>query len=325
MRGVIMHIPENFLSPSTCAVLGITMIPVWRNAAKKVKKELSKKKLPMLGICSAFSFLIMMFNLPLPGGTTGHAVGAVLAAILLGPHAAAISITIAVVIQAIFFGDGGILAIGANAFNLAFVMPYVGYYVYSFIKNRMKSPKGEYFAAFIAGYMGVVIAALTTAIQFGIQPLLFKDAAGLPLYCPYPLQVAIPAMVIPHMLVVGIIEGTVTAGIYGYIRKVSPEALYKSERVSLKPIYMLLIGLVALSPIGLLASGTAWGEWANEEIQVLVGYIPKGMEKGVSFASVVPGYSIAHTPEVLAYILSAVIGVSIIFLLFRWANKMSRS
>ena len=320
-----MHIPESFLSPSTCAVLGVSMIPVWRNAAIKVKKELSKKKLPMLGICSAFSFLIMMFNLPLPGGTTGHAVGAVLAAILLGPHAAAISITVAIVIQAIFFGDGGILAIGANSFNLAFVMPYAGFYVYSFTKNKMKSSKGEYLAAFIAGYIGVSLAALTTAIEFGIQPLLFKDAAGLPLYCPYPLQVAIPAMVIPHLLVVGIIEGAVTAGIYGYIKRVSPEALYKSEKVYFKPVYMLLISLVALSPIGLVASGTAWGEWAKEEIQTLVGYIPKGMEKGFSFTSLMPDYTLAHTPEVLAYVFSAVIGVTIILLLFRWMKKMSRS
>lgn len=83
------------------------MVLVWRKAVLKVKKELPRKKMPLLGICSAFSFLIMMFNLPLPGGTTGHAVGATLVAILLGPYAAVISLTIALAIQALFFGDGG--------------------------------------------------------------------------------------------------------------------------------------------------------------------------------------------------------------------------
>lgn len=319
-----MHIPENFLSPSTCAVFGVSMIPVWRNAAAKVKKELSKKKLPMLGICSAFSFLIMMFNLPLPGGTTGHAVGAVLAAILMGPHAAAISVTIALVIQAVFFGDGGILAIGANTFNMAFIMPYAGCYVYSFIKNRVRSTKGEYFAVFTAAYIGVVLAALSASVQFGIQPLLFKDAAGFPLYNPYPLKVALPAMVVPHLLVVGIIEGVITSGVYGYIRKVSPETLYIGERVAFKPVYSLLIGLVFLCPLGLLASGTAWGEWGTDELKNLLGFIPRGMENGKLLNAAMPGYTLSHTPVVLSYIASAIIGVVIILLFFRWASKMSR-
>lgn len=320
-----MHIPENFLSPSTCAVLGASMIPVWRNASLKVKKELSRKKLPMLGICAAFSFLIMMFNLPLPGGTTGHAVGAVLAAILIGPHAASISITIAVVVQAVFFGDGGILAIGANSFTLAFVMPYTGYYLYKLIKSKIKSTRGDYFAAFIAGYTGVVLAAFATAVLFGIQPLLFKDAAGLPIYCPYPLKVAIPAMVIPHVLVVGIVEGSVTAGIYAYIRKVSPEALYKNESASFKPIYILLTVLAVLTPIGLIASGAAWGEWANEELKELVGYVPRGMEEGFNFSAMMPDYTFIHTSEIISYILSAVVGVAVIFILFKLTSKMSRN
>jgi len=81
-------------------------------------------------IIGAFSFVIMMFNVPLPGGTTGHAVGAALAAIILGPEVATIAVSIALIIQAFFFGDGGILAIGANCFNMAVVIPYVSYAIY---------------------------------------------------------------------------------------------------------------------------------------------------------------------------------------------------
>ena len=102
------------------------MIPVWALASKIVKKTLRAKQVPLLAIGAAFSFVIMMFNIPIPGGTTGHAVGGVLAAILLGPWAACIAITVALAIQALLFGDGGITALGANCFNMAFMLPVAG-------------------------------------------------------------------------------------------------------------------------------------------------------------------------------------------------------
>ena len=123
-----MHIPDNYLSPSTCAVMAVAVTPVLIHSVKKVKKDMPKEKIPLLGIGAAFSFLLMMFNIPLPGGTTGHAVGGTLVALLLGPEAACISVTIALFIQALLFGDGGILSFGANAFNMAFILPFVGYY-----------------------------------------------------------------------------------------------------------------------------------------------------------------------------------------------------
>ena len=97
-----MHIPENYLSPSTCAVMAAAMVPVWTYSVKKVKEEIPKVKMPLLGIGAAFSFLGMMFNIPLPGGTTGHAVGGTLIAILTGsPSAGCIAVTIALLIQAL--------------------------------------------------------------------------------------------------------------------------------------------------------------------------------------------------------------------------------
>ncbi|ERI90718.1 cobalamin biosynthesis protein CbiM [Clostridiales bacterium oral taxon 876 str. F0540] len=320
-----MHIPDNFLSPSTCAALGAAMIPAWKNSITKVKKDFKKKKLPLLGVCAAFSFLIMMFNIPLPGGTTGHAVGAVLAAILIGPYAASISITIALLIQALFFGDGGILAFGANCFNMALVMPFSGYFIYKHVSDRFKGNKGRLTAVFAAGYVGVNLAALAAAIEFGIQPLLFKDTAGLPLYCPYGLKVSIPAMMIPHLLIVGVLEGIITLGIYSYINKVSPESMYEGEKIKLKPIYSLIIGLVLISPLGLLASGTAWGEWSTDEIKDILGFIPQGMKNGFNFNAAMADYSLKGTNETLGYVASAAVGLLIIFLLFKLAKKMSRS
>ena len=100
-----MHIPDNYLSPSTCATFGVVMLPVWRRASLKVKNEITRQKMPLLGVAAAFSFLIMMFNIPLPGGTTGHAIGGALIAILLGPYSAVFAVTIALAIQELFFVD----------------------------------------------------------------------------------------------------------------------------------------------------------------------------------------------------------------------------
>ncbi|KOA21408.1 fused nickel transport protein NikMN [Clostridium homopropionicum DSM 5847] len=309
-----MHIPDNFLSPTTCAVIGTTMLPIWKRAAAKVKKEMSRKKMPLLGICAAFSFLIMMFNLPLPGGTTGHAVGATLIAILVGPYGATIAVTIALAIQALFFGDGGVLALGANSFNMAFVMPFTGYYIYNLISSRIKGEKGKYLAAFIAAYISLNFAALFTAIEFGIQPLLFKDSVGNPIYCPYGLNVSIPAMMIPHLLLAGFIEGAFTAGILAYIKKLSPSIIEENIKENNKPIYVLLIFMIILVPIGLLASGTAWGEWGITEIKERIGFIPQGMKEGFDFRSLIPEYYVSGIPEILGYIISAVIGVILIFI-----------
>jgi len=326
-----MHIPDNYLSPTTCAVMGAVMVPIWRIAVKKVKNEVTKKRIPLMGIGAAFTFMVMMFNIPLPGGTTGHAVGATLIALFLGPWAACVSITISLLVQAVIFGDGGILAFGANCFNMAFIAPFIGYYSFNLIKERIKSDKGTYVAIFIASYLALNAAALFTAIEFGIQPLLFKDAAGLPMYSPYPLNIAIPAMIIPHLVIVGVLEGIITAGVYGFVKSVSPGIIYEGLKIKMKPIYGLLIGMVCLSPIGLLATGTAWGEWGAQEINTVVtngnalGFIPKGMQKGFSFKALMPDYSVNGIPEVMGYMLSAIGGIAIMIIIFKLINSIKTS
>ncbi len=325
-----MHIPDNYLSPTTCAVMGAAMIPVWSVAIKKVKDEITKVKMPLLGIGASFSFLMMMFNIPLPGGTTGHAVGGTLLAILLGPFSACISVSIALLIQALFFGDGGILAFGANCFNMAFVLPFLGYFIYKFIKDRVKTEKGEYVGIIAGSYLGINFAALVAAIEFGIQPLLFTNAAGQPLYCPYPLAVSIPAMTIPHLLVAGVMEAIFTVAIFAFIKKVSPGIIYEGAKQKVKLVYGLIVALICLTPLGLLATGTAWGEWGADEItnvassgQVL-GYVPQGMANGFNFEAIMPDYSVHGLPAVAGYILSAIAGVAIMVILFKIISNFKK-
>ena len=227
-----MHIPDNYLSPQTDAVMAVAMVPVWVHCIKKVRATLDREHMAFLGICAAFSFLLMMFNVPLPGGTTGHAVGGALIALLLGPEAAAIAVSVALALQALLFGDGGVLSFGANCFNMAFVLPFAAAIVFRALNSRLHDKSwGTSVSAIVSGWVGLCLAALCAAIEFGIQPMLFTNASGAPLYCPFPLSVAIPAMLIPHMLVAGVIEGVATAAIYGFIKKTAPSIIVGPEAV----------------------------------------------------------------------------------------------
>src|SRR5215467_4812656 len=213
-----MHIPDGYLSPATCAALYGGSSPFWYLALARVKKSLHTRLVPLLALFAAFSFVIMMFNLPLPGGTTGHAVGIGLAAVVLGPWAAMLAVSVAIVVQALFFGDGGITAIGANCFNMAIAGALVAYGTYRLIAGRSEiTSTRRAVAAGIAGYCAVNVSALLAAVEFGIQPLLYHDASGAPLYCPYPLSVAIPAMMLGHLAVAGIAEAFVSGGVVAFL------------------------------------------------------------------------------------------------------------
>ena len=200
-----MHIPDGYLSPQTCAVAGAAMVPVWVVSARRVKKKVKQRDVPLMAIGAAFCFLVMMLNVPIPDGTTAHAVGGVLVAVLLGPEAAVIAVSVALAIQALFFGDGGILAFGANCFSMAFVLPVVGYGVYRLLSRRrsLTDPRRAV-AAGIGGYVGINAAALFAAIELGLQPDLFHDrptarrCTRRSTCCQ-----TIPAMMLAHLTVAG--------------------------------------------------------------------------------------------------------------------------
>ena len=221
-----MHIPDGYLSPQTYIPLYGVFAAAVTVAVKKVKKEVSALDIPYLGMAAAFSFIIMMFNLPIPGGTTGHAVGSAVIAILFGPWAAVVAVSVALIIQALIFGDGGITAIGANCFNMAVFMPFTAYYIFRLFSFNPTRKARVFFAAYISGYLSLVMAAILTGIEFGIQPLIASSSDGKALYCPYDLSVAIPAMATEYLLVFGIVEGIITALIVSYFLKNEPGLIH---------------------------------------------------------------------------------------------------
>ena len=221
-----MHIPDGYLGPQTYIPLYGVSVGFWAIAQKKLKKQFSLKHVPYLAMAAAFSFLIMMFNIPIPGGTTGHAVGAAIIAILLGPWTAVLAVSVVLIIQALLFGDGGITAVGANCFNMAVVMPFVSYWIFKSIKGKAERGTRIAVSAFLSGYLGLVAAALITAVEFGIQPLIATGADGRPLYAPYPLSIAVPVMALEHLFPFGIAEGLVTMFLLKYFLKHEPDLVY---------------------------------------------------------------------------------------------------
>jgi cobalt/nickel transport system permease protein len=326
-----MHIPDGYLSPSTCAALYVAAAPFWVTAGRRVRKVVRNRYVPLVAIGAAYSFLIMMFNVPIPNGTTAHAVGASVVAIVLGPWAAVIAVSTALLIQALFFGDGGLLAYGANAFNMAIAMPIVGYAVYRALSRHAPlTSRRRAVSGAIAGYVGLNTAALLAAIEFGIQPALFKTADGTPLYAPFNLSHTIPAMLFAHLLVAGVVEGVVTAGIITYLRRAnlpvmrinhasapglpalnaqaekagsakgsSANAPGRASAPDRRPAWRwAAIGLgimVVLSPVGLLAPGGAFGEDAPANLDIAkygLKTIPQGVSRYYSFwqHSLLSGY-----------------------------------
>jgi len=226
-----VHIPDGYLSPQTYVPLCGASLVFWGVALKKVKRELSAKQIPYVAMAAAFSFLVQMFNIPIPGGTTGHAVGASIVALLLGPWTAVIAVSVVLVSQAFIFGDGGITALGANCFNMAVVMPFVSYGVFEAAKGRSAGRKRITAASFLAGYAGLSVAALCAGAEFGIQPLIAHGADGRPLYAPYPLSMAVPAMALEHLLLFSIVEGVMTALLLGYFLKHDAGLIYAMKGV----------------------------------------------------------------------------------------------
>lgn len=322
-----MHIPDGYLSPQTDAVLGIASAITAVGAAYQTAHTVKEKYIPIISMGAAFSFIIMMFNIPIPDGTTAHAVGGTLLSILLGPWAAMVGVSIALVLQALFFGDGGILALGANIFNMAVILPFVSYGIYRLVAGRNSvSAKRQWLAAALAGYIGLTISALCAGIEFGLQPMLFHTANGTPLYSPYGLNVAIPAMLFAHLTIASPVEGLVTALVVKYLQQTNPALLQlrrttegESQTFPFRKLAFGLVIIAILSPFGLLATGTAWGEWGGNELETKLGFLPSGFQKTSDFWKhalfkdyTLAGYDQIFWQQALGYLVSAFIGLLII-------------
>jgi cobalt/nickel transport system permease protein len=250
-----------------------------------------------------------------------------LAALILGVWPAIISVSVALTIQALFFGDGGITTLGANCFNMAVVQVWVTYGLYRVLPGKRPV------VAAVAAFIGANAGAFLTAVQLGLQPVI-AHKAGTPMYAPYPLSITIPAMMIGHIFA-GIAEAVVTAAGIAYVTRVMPEILtqktaelasQKTEWFRLKQAWLILAVLAFLTPLGLLAPGTAWGEWSTDQLsEIGLSFVPEGLKKWEGlWSALLPDYTIPGIGESTGYVISAIAGVAIIIFIFLVANFIIR-
>lgn len=329
-----MHIPDGYLSPATSAAAAVVTIGFIGVAARRVRERVKTRHVPTLAVLSAVCFLVMMFNVPIPDGTTAHAVGGSLIAILLGPWAAVIGVTVALVFQALLFGDGGVLTLGANVLNMAVVLPFAGYGVYRLIAGDAPLRSGRrVLAAGVGGYLGLNAAALMTGIELGIQPDLFHTASGAPLYSPYDLAQAVPAMMFAHLTVAGFAEAVLSAGVLAYLQRANP-ALLRVNQPELpvaggttrrarffRPWVAAAVAvgiMVILTPLGLLAPGGAFGEDAPADLplnQLGLSAVPQGLAdySGIWGHALFGDYDFAGSGNAtIGYLVSAVVGIVVV-------------
>ena len=199
-----MHAPDGFLSVPVAAVMWLVTIVVLAIAIRRVDRTLDPRAVPMMGVAGAFIFAAQMFNFQVAGGTSGHLLGGVLAAILLGPWAGTLVMACVIAVQALIFQDGGLVAMGANIFNMGIVGTLGGFYLYRVLtrvlggEERARMP-----AAAIAAWASVVAGAVCMAVELAVSGTT-------------PLQLALPAMVGVHV-VIGVGEALITVAALSFI------------------------------------------------------------------------------------------------------------
>ena len=199
----LLHAPDGFLTGPIAAAMWIATALAVAYAVRRTNQTLDERAVPLLGVMAAFIFAAQMFNFPILGGTSGHLLGGVLAAVMLGPWAATLVMTAVVAVQALIFQDGGLLVMGANIFNMGVVGTLGGYWLYRTVagvlggEERARLP-----AAAIAAWTAVVVGSAAIALQLG--------ASGVP------LGVTLPAMVGVHALI-GIGEALITVAALAFI------------------------------------------------------------------------------------------------------------
>ncbi len=212
-----MHLPDGLLPLTIVIPAFIVTIIVWAISFKKIK--LSEQQVPMMGLLTALFFAAMMMNFPLLGPTTAHLLGGAAIGLILGPFAGLISMTIILVLQALLFGDGGLITLGVNVLNIGIIGVFVPCILF-IVMNKLFKPKvggALYAIIFISAFLGDLLAALAAGTEVGLSPL-----------SPwYGLSVAVPAMAINHSII-GVAEGIVTVILIGTLLKLRPDVLEKS-------------------------------------------------------------------------------------------------
>ena len=238
-----MHMADALISSTVGGTMWAISGGLLAYCARKVKQSLRDNLVPMMGVLGAFIFAAQMINFSIPGtGSSGHLGGGLILTILLGPYAAFLVIASVLTVQAFFFADGGLLALGCNIFNLGFFPAFIAYpLIYRALAGNQRTTTRAWAAAIVAAVAGLMLGAFSVVLETeasGISELPFRTFV---------------LMMLPIHLAIGMVEGVATAAVVSFVARARPEALPTSAvSVSLRPV---LIGLaIAAAIVGGIAS-----------------------------------------------------------------------
>jgi len=223
-----MHLPDGLLDPITTIVLWVITVTVmifgYFRMSKIFEKEDSEKLIPYIGVLGAVIFTFQFINYPVPGGTSGHLIGGTLVSVILGPWVSVIVLFLVLTVQSLF-GDGGLTALGANAFNMGIIGGIIGFYIVKllmmvFNKTKLSKQLKVTISTALGAYISIVLAALLCGIEIGLSGSI-------------PMIFAISVMVYWHLLI-GIGEAAISALIVFYILKAKPDLITTGEMLGVE-------------------------------------------------------------------------------------------
>jgi len=286
-----MHMADALISPMVGGAMWLATAGLAAYSAQKVAKELDENKVPLMGVLGAFIFSAQMINFAIPGtGSSGHLGGAMILAILLGPHAAFLTIASVLTIQALFFADGGLLALGCNIFNLGFFPCFIAYpLIYKQIVGARPTQKRLFLGASLASIIGLQLGAFGVVLE-----TIFSGISDLPF-------TTFALLMQPIHLAIGIVEGLVTTAVICFVWRERPEILQKAAMsaplgtLGIKPVLVGLLFVTVLTggALSWFASSNPDGlEWSlakatgveeRQEPEADIYRILAGFQKNITF------------------------------------------
>jgi cobalt/nickel transport system permease protein len=293
-----MHIPDGFLSIYVAIIFWVVSLMLVVYALKRVNKDLGERQVPLMGVLAAAIFAGQMLNFAVAGGTSGHMLGATLATILLGPWAAILVMTCVVGVQALIFQDGGLLALGANIFNMAIIGVSVSYFAYRTVQKLAGGkPWGLYVGGFAAAWLAVFVASLATALELAISGT-------------SPANIALPTMGAVHALI-GIGEGLITVGALAFLAAVRPDLVKRDKTEVPAGRVVWLVGLVIALGLAVLSPLASTHPDGLEWVAAQQGFL--SLEQSPLYR-IIPNYAFPGiSNQALATIVAGLLGTTLVF------------
>lgn len=310
-RPVALHIPDGFLSLVVSIVGWVLMLAAVAYALRQTRGQLGDKQIPLMGVLAAFIFAAQAINFPVAGGTSGHLLGGVLAAVIMGPWAAVLIMTSVIGIQALVFQDGGLLALGFNVVNMGILTAFSGHLVYQTLRRMMGEGRTSLLVAGAVGaWLSVVVGAVATAIELALSGT-------------SPLGVALPAMVGVHVLI-GLGEALITVGALAFLYATRRDLLGIGEAAPGKAsANWVFVGLAIALGAAVFSFAADPNPDGLERVAEDTGFLEKALEP---LYNLLPDYTIPFISDptvsgILAVVLGTLVVFGLTFLVARWQAR----